>query len=147
MKVRFICWRGIWVETQTFRLSPKFVRVFASPHGSNFTVSPGSPRELGRAWTLARPSLRVLQVSSGEQVEACEKTARTATILMNINKNMAKLGWRDPRKIRRKIRRFYHRRKFQRLIFVEVKKWRIEPSTRVSSNSVYTASPTAAANH
>ena len=39
---------------------------FAPPHDSNFTVSPGFPRELGRACTLARPSLRVLQVSGEE---------------------------------------------------------------------------------
>ena len=41
---------------------------------------------------LARPSLGVLQVSSGEQVEACEKNSDNSDNLMNINKNMVKLG-------------------------------------------------------
>ena len=95
-------------------------RVFAPPHDSNFTVSQGSPRELERAWTLARPSLRVLQVSSGEQVEACEKTARTATIWWTPTKIL--LSWGEfSRKIRRKIRRLHYRRTFQRCIFVEKK--------------------------
>ena len=37
--------------------------------------------------------MRVLQVSSGEQVEACRnKTSENSDNLMDINKNMAKLG-------------------------------------------------------
>ena len=40
---------------------------------------------------MARPSLRVLQVSSGEQIEACEKNSENSDNLMKTNKNMAKL--------------------------------------------------------
>ena len=40
---------------------------------------------------MARPSLRVLQVISGEQVEACKKNSENSDNLMKINKNMAKL--------------------------------------------------------
>ena len=47
--------------------------LFAPPHDSNFTVSQGSPCELGRALTLDQPSLCVLVQDSGEeQVEVCE---------------------------------------------------------------------------
>ena len=59
MEVSFMCGRG--VRVQTFRLSPKLAQgSLGDLHDSNFTVSQGSPRELGRAWTLDRPSLRIL---------------------------------------------------------------------------------------
>ena len=54
MKVSCESLRGIRAEIQMLRLSFKLTRgslgdLFAPPHDSNFTVSQGSPRELGRA--------------------------------------------------------------------------------------------------
>ena len=74
--------RGIRGEIQTFRPSQARAGIL------------GRPWNLSRAGAqrLARPSLRVLQVSSGEQVEACEKNSENSDNLMNINKNMAKLA-------------------------------------------------------
>ena len=75
--------------------------------GPRYRHSDSLPSSCGDPWeTLARPSLRVLQVSSGEQVEAYKKTVRTATIWWTSTKIW--LSWGEfCRKIRPKIRRLY----------------------------------------
>ena len=53
---------------------------------------------------MARPSLCVLQVSGGEQVEGERKNSDNSNNLMKINKNMAKLDknpWRDHYRLKR----------------------------------------------
>ena len=59
----------------------------ANSAGLNFHGLRRIPCELGKAWTLARPSWRVLQGSSGEQVKACENKQSHAKV-SNITNNI-----------------------------------------------------------
>ena len=64
---------------------------------------------------------------------------------MNINKNIAKLGWASLGKFGEKVGDFVIAKNFSDKSLSKSNTWGIELSTRASNNSDYTARPTPAA--